>query len=69
MANGRGETQKDVNVMKQTSFWKDQTGAVTLDWLVLTIAIVGIAVVVLSNVSASLYEPSLQPKTATSEMN
>lgn len=33
------------------SYWKDETGAVTVDWVVLTAAITGLAFVVLAPIS------------------
>lgn len=43
--------------MAYKSLIKDTSGAVTLDWLVLTIAVVGLAVVVLSSLSDKFFGP------------
>ena len=39
--------------MRKLSFWSDETGAVTVDWVVLTAAIVGLGVAVLAAVAGS----------------
>ena len=38
---------------RKLSFWSDETGAVTVDWVVLTAAIVGLGVAVLAAVAGS----------------
>ncbi len=38
---------------KLTSFWKDQSGAVTVDWIVLTAAVVALAAVTVTVLQTS----------------
>ena len=50
-------------VKARKSFWKDEAGAVTVDWVVLTAAVVGMATLVLVPVATGT--ESVSGKTAT----
>lgn len=52
--------------MARKSLIKDTSGAVTLDWLILSVAVVGLAVVVLSQVSSTVFGPDFGTATPTS---
>ena len=51
--------------MSKKNIISDQTGAVTLDWLVLTAAIVGLGIAVLSSVSNKFFHPEIKAVEAT----
>ncbi len=51
------------------NFAKDEDGAVTVDWVVLTAALVGIAIVVLSIVSAGINSAASDINTRLSTIN
>jgi Flp pilus assembly pilin Flp len=48
----KGHTMKLLNIFK--AFKKDESGAVTVDWVVLTAAIVGLGMVVMTSVGGSI---------------
>ncbi len=52
--------------MARKSLMKDTSGAVTLDWLVLSVAVVGLAIVVLSSVSDKFFGPDFGETNAAS---
>lgn len=43
-----------MKILKIQRFSKDETGAVTVDWVVLTAAIVGIAIAVISTIQGGV---------------
>ena len=43
-----------MKMLKLKCFWQDETGAVTVDWVVLTAAIVGIAIAVISTIEGGV---------------
>lgn len=66
----RANKQKSGRDMARKDFISDESGAVTLDWLVLSVAIIGLAIVVLSSVSSSIFGPEFAkpvPHSTTTE--
>ncbi|QBY01185.1 hypothetical protein E2K80_10990 [Rhodophyticola sp. CCM32] len=47
-----------MTLTNMTSFWADESGAVTVDWVVLTAALVGLGLAVISVVSGGMEDLS-----------